>query len=224
MIPVLVRNPGKRIIVERQEVIRTPFGVDRVAVRRELPEPAIHPFLTVITCTFLHGGWLHLIGNLWILYIFGDNVEDRFGHLGYLVFYLACGFLAGLAHLITNLDSATPTVGASGAIAGVMGAYFFFHPHARVLTLVPVFLFYQLVELPAFVFLGFWFVLQFFSGTFALAGGAASGVAWWAHIGGFVVGYAIAASLDRARLTPGTARGYLVDDDFPARRLRKPRW
>jgi len=142
--------------------------------------------LPLFTSMFLHGGWLHFLGNMLYLYIFGDNVEDRLGHARYLLFYLLCGVLAAAAHLITNHDSRLPTIGASGAIAGVMGAYFFLYPYARVVTLIFIFFFFDIVEIPAFFFLAFWFIFQFLSGTMqdALSGG----VAWWAHIGGFVAG------------------------------------
>lgn len=135
---------------------------------------------------FLHGGFLHLLGNMWSLYIFGDNVEDRLGHLRYLAFYLLCGILSGVSHLLLNLHSNVPTIGASGAIAGVMGAYFLLHPTARILTLVPIFFIPWFVEIPAFFFLGLWFLLQFLNAAGSL--GAATGIAWWAHIGGFVFG------------------------------------
>jgi len=142
--------------------------------------------ISFVTFMFLHGGFLHLLGNMWSLYIFGDNVEDRLGHLRYLVFYLLCGLASGVSHLVINWHSKVPTIGASGAIAGVMGAYFILYPRAKVLTLVPIFFFFQFFELPAFVFLGIWFLFQFLSaaGTSAQAGG----IAWWAHIGGFVFG------------------------------------
>ncbi len=132
------------------------------------------------------GGFWHLLGNMWSLYIFGDNVEDRLGHLHYLLFYLICGIASGLSHMMLNMNSNVPTIGASGAIAGVMGAYFILHPRARILTLIPIFFIPYFLEIPAYVFLGFWFVLQFLyaAGSHAQTGG----VAWWAHIGGFVFG------------------------------------
>jgi membrane associated rhomboid family serine protease len=141
------------------------------------------PFVTFM---FLPGGFLHLLGNMWSLYIFGDNVEDRLGHFRYLAFYLLCGLASGVSHLALNWHSQIPTIGASGAIAGVMGAYFVLYPKAKILTLVPIFIFIQFVELPAFIFLGIWFLFQFLSaaGTSAQVGG----IAWWAHIGGFVFG------------------------------------
>jgi membrane associated rhomboid family serine protease len=136
---------------------------------------------------FLHGGMFHLIGNLWFLYIFGDNVEDRLGHVRYFFFYLLCGWASGLFHLFTNLDSQAPTIGASGAIAGVMGAYFLLYPRSRIITLIPILFIPYFVELPAPVFLGIWLFFQFISA--ALTDSAqATGIAWWAHIGGFLSG------------------------------------
>ncbi|PYS50021.1 MAG: rhomboid family intramembrane serine protease [Acidobacteria bacterium] len=153
------------------------------------------PFLAValpfLTSMFLHGGWLHLIGNMWYLWIFGDNVEDRLGHMTYLIFYLLSGLGAGIVHTVFNPDTVVPSVGASGAIAGVLGGYLVSYPFAKVLTLVPIFMFLQVVEIPAMIVLGLWFVMQFFYGTASLAAtGAANagGVAWWAHVGGFVIG------------------------------------
>ena len=146
-------------------------------------------YISVISSIFLHGGWFHLISNMWILYIFGDNVEDRMGSLRYLVFYLASGIAAGLTHVVFASDSSLPTVGASGAIAGVLGAYMILYPRARVVTLIPLFIFPWLVEIPALFFLGIWFLSQVSSGLLSV--GAMTpfgGIAWWAHIGGFVFG------------------------------------
>jgi membrane associated rhomboid family serine protease len=145
------------------------------------------PFLSSM---FLHGGWVHLIGNMWVLWIFGDNVEDRLGRFGYILLYLAGGIVAGLVHILTNPASAMPTIGASGAVAAVMGAYFRFFPHARVHTIIPPFFLGPIFELPAILFLGGWFLLQFYNGTLSLAarGSAYGGVAWFAHVGGFGFG------------------------------------
>jgi len=151
-------------------------------------EPLIRPGLTILTSMFLHGGWLHLIGNMWYLWIFGDNVEDRLGHVRFLIFYLAAGTVAALLHYATDAMSQAPTVGASGAIAGVLGAYIVAFPRARIITLVPIFIFFQIMALPAAVVLGLWFVIQFFSGALSLGFGTSGGVAWWAHIGGFAFG------------------------------------
>jgi len=137
---------------------------------------------------FLHGGWLHLIGNLWFLHVFGDNVEGRLGHGRYLVFYLLCGLAAAAAQVLSAPGSFVPMIGASGAVAGVLGAYFLLFPGARVLTLVPLVILFPMLHLPALVFLGFWALMQFFRGTAELVGGATDGVAWWAHVGGFVFG------------------------------------
>jgi membrane associated rhomboid family serine protease len=142
----------------------------------------------LFTSMFLHGGWLHLISNLWALYIFGDNVEDRMGPLRYLLFYLITGVLAGLAQVAFTPASPIPGIGASGAIAGVLGAYLVLYPRARVITLVPLFFLPWFIELPAVLYLGIWFATQFLSGVAALEGPAAGGVAYWAHIGGFAAG------------------------------------
>jgi membrane associated rhomboid family serine protease len=153
------------------------------------PHLILWAVLPLLTSLFLHGGWLHLLGNMLFLYIFGDNVEIVLGHIRYLVFYLACGVVASLSHVALNASSIVPTVGASGAIAGVLGAYFVLFPGARVVTIIPIFFFIQIVEVPAFLFLGIWFLLQFMSGGAALfASHNTGGVAWWAHIGGFVAG------------------------------------
>ena len=147
--------------------------------------------LTILTSMFLHGGWLHIIGNMWFLWIFGDNIEDRLGHFLYLVFYLVGGIAASVAHILLNANSNVPTVGASGAIAGVMGAYLVLYPKARVLTLVPLIVFFTFWWLPAWIFLGYWFLLQFLSGTatsIAQTSSQAGGVAFWAHVGGFIAG------------------------------------
>jgi membrane associated rhomboid family serine protease len=146
--------------------------------------------LPFFTSQFLHGGWTHLLGNLWILWIFGDNVEDRVGHGRYLLLYLCGGAMAGLLHVTVSANSSAPTIGASGAVAVVMGAYFRFYPQARVTTLIPPFFLGPFLELPAVLFLGVWFLIQFFSGTLSLLThpGHIGGIAWWAHIGGFLFG------------------------------------
>jgi len=143
-------------------------------------------YLPFLTSMFLHGGFLHIIMNMWFLYIFGDNIEDRLGHIRYLVFYFFCGVAAGLIHLFTNWSSNIPTIGASGAISGVMGAYLLLYPRSRIMTLIPIFLFFQFIEIPAFVFLGYWILIQLFSAS--LTPKNVGGIAFWAHIGGFVAG------------------------------------
>lgn len=144
---------------------------------------------TLITAMFIHGGWLHILGNMLYLYIFGDNVEDILGHGRYLAFYLLCGVISFVAQIVFNARSMVPNIGASGAIAGVLGAYFLLFPRARIVTLIPFLLFFT-VEIPAYVFLGLWFLLQFLSGAASLGRTSAlsGGVAWWAHVGGFVAG------------------------------------
>ena len=144
--------------------------------------------LTIFTSMFLHGGWLHIIGNMWFLWIFGDNIEDYLGHSLYLAFYLVSGFAAAATHILLNPASNLPTVGASGAIAGVMGAYLITFPRARVLTLVPIFIFLTTVELPAFLILIYWLLLQFLNGVASIAVAEQGGVAWFAHVGGFLAG------------------------------------
>jgi membrane associated rhomboid family serine protease len=148
-------------------------------------------FLPILTSMFLHGSWLHIIGNMWVLWIFGDNIEDHLGHFTYLIFYLISGFAAAFAHILLNLGSNIPSVGASGAIAGVMGAYFVLYPRARVLTLVPLIIFFTFWWLPAWIVLGYWFLIQFLSGaatSVAYTSQTSGGVAFWAHVGGFVAG------------------------------------
>jgi membrane associated rhomboid family serine protease len=151
-------------------------------------------FVPLVTATFLHGGFLHIVGNMWFLGIFGDNVEDRLGHGRYLLFYLLCGVGSMVVQGAFTPGSTVPAIGASGAIAGVLGAYLLLYPGARVLTLIILVIIPWFVELPAVVFLGVWFLAQLLAGTAALspmAGAAAGGVAWWAHAGGFVLGIAL---------------------------------
>ena len=160
---------------------------------------------SVMISMFLHGGWAHLLGNMLYLWIFGDNVEDRLGHLKYLVFYLGAGWVATLTHAAANPGSVIPSIGASGAIAGVLGAYLVMFPRARVVTLIPLGFFIRMAELPALLVLGFWFVLQIFNGAISIGAHTAqtAGVAWWAHIGGFVAGIVVGGIV---RLTRGPAR------------------
>jgi len=152
---------------------------------------------TLFTSMFVHAGWLHVLGNMLYLYIFGDNVEDRLGHIRYVVFYLLCGAAAGATHALTAVHSGVPVVGASGAIAGVSGAYFLFFPTSRVVTLVPIFLFVQIIEIPAVFFLFMWFVWQVVSGVATLGAASRGGVAVWAHVGGFVAGMIVGPLLRR---------------------------
>ncbi|NLA10737.1 MAG: rhomboid family intramembrane serine protease [Firmicutes bacterium] len=147
--------------------------------------------LPLFTANFLHGGWLHLIGNMLYLWIFGDNIEGMLGHLKYLVLYLLMGAASISFHIFSNPLSSTPLVGASGAIAGVLGAYFILYPRSRILTLVPLGCFFTFVHLPAMLFLGLWFLLQLFNVSLQGSAAGVQAVAWWAHIGGFIVGLTV---------------------------------
>ena len=169
-------------------------------VARYAVVPAWFSLPTLFTSQFLHGGWMHVIGNMLYLWIFGDNVEDRLGHVRFLLFYLGAGALAAILQLVFNPLSAVPMLGASGAIAGVMGAYFVLYPQSRVLTAVFVLIFFDLVEIPAVFFLGIWFLMQLLSGVGSLgvSNAAGGGTAFWAHVGGFVAGVAVGFVL-RAR-------------------------
>lgn len=161
-------------------------------------------WLTVFTAMFLHGGWFHIISNMWVLYIFGDNIEDRVGSLRYLLFYLLSGIAAAALQVFILPRSSVPMIGASGAIAGVLGAYLVSFPGSRIASIVPIFFIFTIVEVPAILFLVFWFITQLYSGLFAIQGGSSSGIAWWAHIGGFIFGL-IMVSFFRGRTVN---RGY----------------
>lgn len=193
------------------------YGV--VAARIDLTQPwlaLLNPIvlISLITHMFLHGGWFHFLSNMWILYIFGDNVEDRVGPARYLFFYMMGGLIAALVQVAFAPDSQTPAIGASGAIAAVLGAYFLLYPRSRVITLIPLFFIPWFVELPALFFLGFWFVSQLFSGVTSLGMPAsAGGIAWWAHIGGFVFGL-VFYRLFTPRRDPAYLRRY-PDEYYP---------
>ncbi|MEM7205130.1 MAG: rhomboid family intramembrane serine protease [Planctomycetota bacterium] len=196
MIPARVFEPDGVIRILDYQLVETLRGTVLREVSREAAPAGVPAWLTLLTCIFLHGGWLHFLGNMWFLFIFGDNVEDRLGHARYLLFYLGCGAAASVTHLLTAMDSTVPTIGASGAIAGVMGAYMYLYPRAKVLTLVPIFIFIDIWVVPAVVFLGIWFALQLVQGA-ASFGSQGGGVAWWAHIGGFAVGLGVAVLMGR---------------------------
>jgi membrane associated rhomboid family serine protease len=167
-----------------------------IPARYWLPGNLVFDLYTIVFSMFLHGGLMHIGSNMLYLWIFGDNVEDRLGHVRYLLFYLLCGFLATFAHAMFSPGSRIPAIGASGAIAGVLGAYLILYPHARVMTLIPIFFFVTVRELPAIIILGLWFVLQLFVGVGSLGVSSAQesgGVAYFAHIGGFVAGMALIA-------------------------------
>jgi membrane associated rhomboid family serine protease len=176
-------------------------------------EPSMVPsFFRALISMFLHGGWLHLGGNMLYLWIFGDNIEDRLGHFRYLVFYLACGFAATFAHALVNPNSRLPSIGASGAIAGVLGAYILLFPRTRVTTLIPIFVFITIREIPAIIVLGLWFIMQLFVGVGSLgvAPEEGGGVAYFAHIGGFITGMVLVVLMGGLRRAP--ARPSYYDD------------
>jgi membrane associated rhomboid family serine protease len=174
-----------------------------MAVDFSYPASVVAGVVPLFTSMFIHAGWIHVIGNLLFLWIFGDNVEDRLGHVGYLIFYVLCGVAAGLAHAflttIISGGSAVPTIGASGAIAGVMGAYLVLYPRAKVLTLIPVIFYAWFIEVPAWIYLGIWVLIQLFTGALDLAGATSGVVAWWAHVGGFVAGLILICIFPKCR-------------------------
>ncbi len=209
MIPIRDNNPSKSFPVVTYTLITVnclvyflqfSLGTDHnilnyyyglVPARYTLPEISSHfstglQIFSLLSYMFLHGGFWHLLGNMWSLYIFGDNIEDNLGHIRYLIFYLLCGAASGFTHFLINPMSNIPTIGASGAIAGIMGAYFILYPGAKILTLIPIIIIPFFFEIPAFFFLLFWFLLQFINA--AGDSGTGSGIAWWAHIGGFAFG------------------------------------
>jgi membrane associated rhomboid family serine protease len=181
-----------------------------------VPEDFLQQFgpyqvFTLFSCMFLHGGWMHLISNMWALFIFGDNIEDKLGHFGYIFFYLLCGVCAGLTQVFMSQGSAVPTIGASGAIAGVLGGYIISYPTARVLTAIPIFIVIRLVEIPASVYLGFWFISQFFTGFASIARepGEEGGIAWWAHVGGFIAGLILVKIMSFRRQSEDSSFNYI---------------
>jgi hypothetical protein len=176
------------------------YGVVPVRYTRPYALVRLAPQFTLVPIflsMFLHGGWLHLLGNMLFLFVFGRSVEDRFGHLKFLVIYFLAGLGGATVHIILNAGSHAPTIGASGAIAGVLGAYFVSYPGARITTLIPLFFFFWTIELPALFLLGYWFLIQFFTGfqMLAIQTATGGGVAWWAHVGGFLVGMVLALTL-----------------------------
>ena len=160
--------------------------------------------LPMVTSMFLHGGWMHLLGNMLFLWVFGGAVEETLGHIQYFIFYFICGIGSAMAHTALNWGSKVPTIGASGAISGVMGAFIVLYPSARVTTLIPALLLFFTVRIPAVLMLGYWFFIQFFSGIASLGVGDQGGVAWWAHVGGFVLGALLVVG-ERPKLRRATA-------------------
>jgi membrane associated rhomboid family serine protease len=172
-------------------------------------------YLPFLTSMFLHGGWLHILANMWTLWIFGDNVEDRMGPVRFFIFYLLCGIAASIVHLATNASSTVPAIGASGAIAGVLAAYVAMYPFGRILCIIPIFFYPLFVEVPAVFFIFVWFLSQFLSGTLSLlAPTEGGGIAWWAHVGGFLVGlfiyrlFVVRGPLEPPPLPPDVERMY----------------
>ena len=184
---------GVNILIFLYEVSLPPWYLNRYFMARYALVPNYFHYLQLLTSMFLHGGWLHVLGNMWFLWIFGKGIEDLLGHVRFLVFYLLCGIAAGFVHILTNFYSPVPTVGASGAIAGVMGAYLIKFPNARIVTLVFIFIFITTLDIPAVFLLGYWFLLQLFSGAGSVGESQVSrgDVAWFAHVGGFLAGMAL---------------------------------
>jgi len=178
----LLQGPGINRFIYIYGLVPARYSIPQVAEYFTMSQQ----IFSLVSFMFLHGSFWHILGNMWSLYIFGDNVEDRLGSIRYALFYLLCGIASGLSHLMLNLQSNVPTIGASGAIAGVMGAYFILHPRSKILTLIPIFFIPYFLNIPAYIFLGLWFLLQFINA--AGSQGTAGGIAWWAHIGGFVFG------------------------------------
>ena len=162
----------------------------------------VQALIPLFTCMFLHGGFLHIIGNMWFLWIFGANVEDRMGPLPYLIFYLICGIGSGVSEVAFSWGSHIPSIGASGAISGVLGAYIVLFPKSRILTLVPLLIIFFLWKIPAAVFIGLWFLMQFVSGVASLHSLDNGGIAWWAHVGGFLLGMLLVKAFARSVRRP----------------------
>lgn len=186
----------------RGQIDEVVFYLGIIPARYTVPQITLHEtvpglILPLFASMFLHGGWLHLAGNMLFLFVFGRSIEDRYGHLRFLLIYFLGGFAGSLLHIVLNAGSRVPSIGASGAIAGVLGAYFISYPRARITTLVPILFFFWTVEVPALILLGYWFLLQFLSGyqMQAIETATQGGVAWWAHVGGFVAGFGLALIL-----------------------------
>ena len=191
----------------RHAVAAQPDGTVRFADIRNVYEGGPGPWVTLFTSMFMHGGWMHLIGNMLFLWVFGDNLEARMGRVKYLAFYLVSGLFASAAQVGIDMDSAIPTIGASGAIAGVLGGYLVLFPHARIQTLIFMILI-TVIAVPAWLLIGIWVMLQFFNGFISLGGEFAQGVAYWAHIGGFVAGVLmLGAMLGASRVRANFGQG-----------------
>ena len=177
------------VFVFLYELSLSHYALNRFIMQEGIVPDRLH-WTSLITSMFIHGGFLHVAGNMWFFWIFGRGIEDLIGHARFLIFYFLCGLAAGLVHVIVNANSPVPTVGASGAIAGVMGAYLIKFPRARIVTLVPIFIFITTLDIPAGFLLLYWFVIQFFSGVGSISEMQQSGgdMAWFAHVGGFLAG------------------------------------
>lgn len=199
-VPREERHPQLPVVVQRRDRVR--FD----PVPREI-------LAAMVTAMFLHGGWLHLISNMWFLFIFGNNVEERLGHLTYALFYLAGGLIATMVHLLQDPSSTVPVIGASGAVAAILGAYAIKFPNHRIKTLVFLFVFITIIDLPALVVLGLWFFGQLLNATQAVRIGIDGGVAWWAHVGGFVAGLVFMPLLSGDEPDDATHAGTRRDED-----------
>ena len=203
------------IAVFLYEIRLSPDALDRLINTYGMVPAHFNPahlatFIPFFTHMFLHGGWFHIISNMWVLFIFGDNVEDRLGSGRYLIFYLLGGLAAAAMQTYISPKSSIPAIGASGAIAAVLGAYILFFPTARVITLIPIFIIPWFIEIPAFFYLAFWFIAQLYSGLLSLStssGASIDGIAWWAHIGGFIFGLLLARPFAYRKLPPRSHAG-----------------
>lgn len=182
---------------------------------RFLDQLGLGEVMTIFTSMFMHGGWLHLLSNMWALHIFGDNVEDKMGHGRYLLFYLTCGIIAALTTVFIQPNALLPTIGASGALAGVLGGYLILFPTARIITFIPIIIVPWFIEVPAIVFLGVWFLTQFFTGLGSLdsspLAAEGAGIAWWSHIGGFIAGMVLVKVFEKKE----TYRSFYPDEYYP---------
>ncbi|TYB94829.1 MAG: rhomboid family intramembrane serine protease [Kosmotoga sp.] len=187
------------IFIHRYGLVPSRYTDGRIIIQGTYESVNQFNLIPFLSSTFMHGGWLHIISNMWTLFVFGDNVESKLGHIRFLLYYLSWGVIANVIQFSFMSDSNIAIIGASGCIAGVMGTYLYFFPWSRVLTLVPIFFFPLLFELPAYFFLVLWFFSQFFSGVFSVSSSSSGGVAWWAHIGGFIIGLLMAWSFSRRK-------------------------
>jgi membrane associated rhomboid family serine protease len=210
-----ISDPNKVVDVQvGKQLVRWGRQIFQVPQVVELPAQPQQILLSALTCMFLHGGWMHLIGNMWFLIVFGNNIEDRLGHFLFAAFYLVGGLAATAAHWAMDTSSTMPIVGASGAIAAVLGGYAVTYPHAKIKSLVFLFMFVTVIDLPALAYLVFWFGIQLFSGLGTLGGGQVDGgVAWWAHVGGFIVGAVMMPLFSRLAPPPPEQQAEVLDAD-----------